>query len=146
MTNQLQALDDLIAKVADWDADPCLDDSFFENWRSVAPHLQTDKMISDGKCAAVIAVDAANGSLDAAKALHEALLPGWSYGLYSCGDGICTADVFSPPREIEGEVPPGNSVETEFRRQMEDRPVSRALLISILKAYYARLARKADSA
>ena len=52
-------------------------DGWIDGWDTVAPELQTYRHKSDGASASVIAVRAYRGSLDAAKRLHDALLPGW---------------------------------------------------------------------
>ena len=64
--DKTKALAELIAKVeagewqhTDW---PTVEKGFWGNWNEAALHFQL----------------AFNGSLDAAKALHEAVLPGWS--------------------------------------------------------------------
>lgn len=70
--------------------------------------------------------DAFSGSLDAAKALHDALLPGWAWKLESY-DGFSLAWV-GPPSEMllrEHEADINNP--------------ARAWLIAILKAYRAQM-------
>ena len=52
------------------------------------------------KRADVFSIDAwkaYNGSLDAAKALHEAVLPGWDYGLYTRRTTCDVAVTVTPP-------------------------------------------------
>ena len=63
-----------------------------------------------------------NGSLDAAKALHEAVLPGaWAHVRYTCKYGHATVDV-------DGE---------EYDANNADNP-ARAWLLAILKALHAQ--------
>lgn len=62
-----------------------------------------------------------DGSLDAAKALHEALLPGWDWIL---GEGGAT--VFEPHQTFSEGIDADNEIP------------SRAWLIAILKAYEAQ--------
>lgn len=66
------------------------------------------------------ALDAFNGSLDAAKALHEAVLPGWDYRICRLNGGLT----------VHAEVGP-----EVF--QFADDP-ARAWLIAILKALIAQ--------
>ena len=68
MDNRKQAMTELLAKV---EAGECNHGSFLQDWRKETAY--------SGGCG-VNAHKAYNGSLDAAKALHEAVLPGWEYG------------------------------------------------------------------
>lgn len=74
------------------------------------------------------AVSAYHGSLDAAKALHEALLPGWDYRTGRDGDDY-HALVFRS----------GRMEEHADDWQMCPNDPARAWLLSILKAYRAGL-------
>ena len=67
-----------------------------------------------------------NGSLDAAKALHEALLPGWDWSAHGNGQACLW-----PPGSIDEQN--SGCIETDI----EDEP-SRAMLLAILKAYRAQ--------
>lgn len=71
------------------------------------------------------AVDAFDGSLDAAKALHEAVLPGWGWHIRQDGDG-CYASCLYPKHSL---VTPGSGE--------SDNP-ARAWLIATLKALAAQ--------
>lgn len=50
------------------------------------------------------AIEAYNGSLDAAKALHEAVLPGWRYTITNgpSGDVVVVADTLDKPVDTFG--------------------------------------------
>lgn len=69
-------------------------------------------------------VDAMEGSLDAAKALHEALLPGWRVSIGHGEDDAIEATVFL-------------NTAGSFM-SASDEIMSRAWLIAILKAYRAQ--------
>jgi hypothetical protein len=68
------------------------------------------------------AIEAFNGSLDAAKALHEAVLPGWVYNL---APGFCHV------------MPPHDNGDQEATSGFNDNP-ARAWLIAILEALIAQ--------
>lgn len=87
-----------------------------DNLVSAEPFCGTDfKVGQDVVCAYI-------GSLDAAKALHEALIPGWSYNL---APGFCHA------------MPPHDNEDQEEHTGVDDN-LSRAWLIAILKALIAK--------
>lgn len=76
-------------------------------------------------------LDAYHGSLDAAKALYEALLPGWQKNLHftEFADGSGAVSIFSPL--------PDDAGKWDFAPKFEaagDNP-ARAWLLAILKAY-----------
>lgn len=77
MTNQTQALRYLLVKVEAGERGIGL------NTVSVFGNTQS----------AMDAVDAFDGSLDAAKVLHEAVLPGWKFGMHEPQPGIYRAYV-----------------------------------------------------
>lgn len=102
------ALDDLIAKVeAGWPPD--ID----------TPYLPPFRMVFDGYLIGK-AWDANNGSLDAALALHNAVLPGWDRQIGTCEDDTYEASVARP---LECQTYDGTS-----------HDMARAWLIAILKA------------
>ena len=70
---------------------------------------------------------AADGSLDAAKALHDALLPGWRWGRLWAGH-----------MWVEPDDMPGRSERFYSPDGMADQP-ARAWLLATLKAYRASL-------
>ena len=59
---------------------------------TVGPGLNTAAVFGDNQ-AAMDAVDAFHGSLDAAKALHDAMLPGWSFYAWVNPPGDYCVDV-----------------------------------------------------
>lgn len=69
---------------------------------------------------------AANGSLDAAVALKDALLPGWTW---ECGTLSQAASVYPPSY-------PGENFDDECF-SAEDATPARALLLAVLRAYRA---------
>lgn len=75
------------------------------------------------------AKDAYNGSLDAAKALHEALLPGWAP---SVGQNVHHGYWFAHVMKAEN-----GAVSHDYSAQ-SDNP-ARAFLLAVLKAYRAGL-------
>ena len=59
----------------------CSDDALFALRKSM-PQIMTDQLISSGRCAFNLVRDImSKGSLDAAKALHDAVLPGWAWSV-----------------------------------------------------------------
>ena len=85
-----------------------------------------------------VASKAAAGYLDAAKELHEAVLPGWHYSIDGMTEDGCEAEVFTPPEP----APKPWHCATIIRHQHDavlntDIP-ARAWLIAILRALYAR--------
>jgi hypothetical protein len=70
-----------------------------------------------------------DGSLDAAKALHEAVLPGWSYEARRSGFGNGQAMVWNPLRS------PGHG--NDIRADHDNCP-ARAWLLAILRALQAK--------
>jgi len=104
-----QALIDLLEKVqaGEWSV---------THWRDFIA-LNVDEMDEE----AILAHRALYGSLDAAKALHEALLPGWDWSVH--GNGQC---YLWPPGDIDTQN--RGCIETEA-----DIP-ARAWLIAILSA------------
>ena len=105
-TTRTEALAELIAKVeagtwqhTDW---PTVEKGFWGNWNEAALHFQS----------------AYNGSLDAAKALHEAVLPGWIWG-----------------RQKNGAMWVAKRPYT-FRATLPDNP-ARAWLLAILRALHS---------
>jgi hypothetical protein len=68
------------------------------------------------------------GSLDAAKALHDAVLPGWHWGMQVVVNGFLAA--VGKPTEYP------NSVESRFDVVSDDP--ARALLLAILRALIAQ--------
>lgn len=109
MTEQIAALDALIEAV---EAGRIDDDSFCAPFHA------------KGLCRE--AVNAYHGSLDAAKALHEALLPGWEWRLR-----VNMAWVWTTPSTIQG----GDEIEDDSGAGLP----ARAWLLAILKAYRAGL-------
>ncbi|RWR28801.1 hypothetical protein D2T31_11855 [Sinirhodobacter populi] len=90
------------------------------NWRNFAAVPAVD----DDNSAPVLAHRAYHGSLDAAKALHEALLPGWLYHVgWTQGERRAFVNVWDPRREWG-----------EIAVMMPDNP-ARTLLVAILRAY-----------
>lgn len=75
-------------------------------------------------------IGAYRGSLDAAKALHEAVLPGWDYGISS---GIRIGE----PRIPVVVLAPRRLTMTDESITVEEEPAARAWLIAILKALIA---------
>ncbi|MES2753795.1 MAG: hypothetical protein V4659_03945 [Pseudomonadota bacterium] len=69
-----------------------------------------------------------NGSLDAAKALHDALLPGWKWGAHEPKLGVFRVYVspWSPLRPVP--------------ETAEAATTARAWLLAILRAYRAKIA------
>jgi len=135
MTDKIKALDDLIAKVEAGDKNYYPGNCF---------HLATGGKPYEymGKTRGALEVDRAyHGSLDAAKALHEALLPGWDW-LVRTND---FARVTSPDYDqvtweagdrVVTDIVSGNA----FEAYCENDP-ARAWLIAILKAYRAELSK-----
>lgn len=72
-----------------------------------------------------------HGSLDAAKALHEALLPGWEWGV------TLNSDEPTPAAYVAKWGAPEGSMGDGFEAQA-DNP-ARAWLLAVLKAYRAGL-------
>ena len=85
MTYKLNALDKLIEAVEAGDEDFIRGDAWVEAWQMFRPEL--DKMRSEGTASMIKAMRAYHGSLDAALALHEALLPGWAHLVRSSSHG-----------------------------------------------------------
>lgn len=95
---------------------------------------------NEGGQLAYVAERAFNGSLDAAKALHDALLPGWERGVRSDKAGY-HAWVSSPDYEVSCYYAGGNFVQLVDRGSRHgstDAIDARAWLLSILKAYEAQ--------
>jgi hypothetical protein len=82
--DSLRALQGAVKAV---DGDYINSDSWIEAWDAVAPSLQTYRMKSDGESASVVSYAAFDGSLDAAHALHNAVLPGWKWLVRKADDG-----------------------------------------------------------
>lgn len=84
-------------------------------------------------------IKASSGSLDAAKALHDALLPGWRKDLnfMEFPDGSGAVTMFGPM--------PENAGKWEFAPKFEAQGanLARAWLIAILKAYRSQQEVKA---
>lgn len=80
-----------------------------------------------GSDSIVTAWDAYGGSLDAALALHEALLPEWGWGRFPSGNMWVTDDTDDPHRFLNSDG--------YFK---DNQP--RAWLLAILKAYRGTLA------
>lgn len=119
MGRKMDDLDKLIEAVENGDDDFLGCDDWIEGWDVVAPELQTYRKKSDGESAAIIASSAYRGSLDAAKALHDALLPGWIYLIGSKVSGVSMPDHDDP----------------RWWNAMHDGNAARAWLLAILKAY-----------
>lgn len=75
----------------------------------------------------ILANRAYHGSLDAARALHEALLPGWDWTMNGNGQAVLW-----PPGDIEEQT--RGAIETDI----EDNP-ARALLLAILRTKLAEV-------
>jgi len=119
-------LDKMIAAVEAGNDDFIASDGWIEAWDVVAPSLQTYRMKSDGKSAALAAYAAYHGSLDAALRLHEALLSGWDYRLgRDGGDFHALVFVF------------GRMNEHSDGWEMCPDSIARAWLLAILKALRA---------
>ena len=129
-----RALAELIAKVeagawqhTDW---PTVEKGFWGNWNEAALHFQS----------------AYSGSLDAAKALHIATLPGWGWRIGSChlSDDASVFPDFNCPthgERLRATVPELiNGQEWADYTDIDLRPagnVARALLLSDLRALHA---------
>lgn len=88
---------------------------------SIAPHDLDAFIPTLGlTTAANYALDAYRGSLDAAKALHDALLPGW----------WCELRLSTRPRAVIGRIDPES--------EGQDGCLARAWLLAILKAHRAQ--------
>ena len=108
MTHEhIKALDKLIAAV---EADSDIGFRFWFEADDAIPDLDT-RMLCE---------TAFHGSLDAAKALHEALLPGWGWTVSADGSSVYGDD----PKVYDGD---------------DARSPARAWLIAILKAYRAKM-------
>lgn len=70
----MTALDKLIEAVEAGDEDFIRSDDWINAWQEFWP--EPDAMRSNGTASTIVALEAYNGSLDAALALHETLLPG----------------------------------------------------------------------
>ena len=115
MTDRKQSLQDLVAKV---EAGEIKDAPFWKIWR---PECE-DGVLAYRAC------DAANGSLDAAKALHEAVLPGWISTHTQLENKEWISKVVHPPGE---EWPKWVSYPSSVAKNPDP---ARAWLIAILKA------------
>ena len=77
------ALDRLIEAVEAGNEDFVRSDGWILAWEAFYPEPNT--VVSNGTALRLVALKAYNGSLDAAAALHEALLPGWLWDVWhSC--------------------------------------------------------------
>lgn len=114
MTNeQIKALDTLIAAVESGG------NAIQHNIYVKAAHAFTPED-AYGKCTFHDVAQAFYGSLDASKALHEALLPGWGWTVSADGSSVYGDD----PKVYDGD---------------DARSPARAWLIAILKAYRAKM-------
>ena len=83
------------------------------------------------------------GSLDAALALHKAVLPGWWFQVGTCGlsdDARCAPDFNNPTNGADLERRFDPAVDWAALTDVDQRPsgnLARALLIAILKALMA---------
>jgi hypothetical protein len=92
----------------DW---PTVEKAFWGNWNEAAAYFQS----------------AYSGSLDAAKALHEAVLPGWGWHIRQDEkDGSCHAHTLYPNYRVS---PGGHTTESN---------PARAWLLAILEALIAQ--------
>jgi len=88
--------------------------------------------------------DAYNGSLDAALALHEAVLPGWWYQLGSChlsDDARVSPDFNCPIHGADLSAKYDPAIDWADMTDVDQRPAgnpARALLIAILRALIAQ--------
>lgn len=114
MSDRKQALQDLLAKVEAGDVRHSTDLPFWKVW---LPE-------SDIGSLAYTAAKAFDGSLDAAKALHEAVLPEWCVNIYSNRLGNWRVSLDSP-------VAPHKAM-----RGLADNP-ARAWLCALLKSLIA---------
>ena len=123
--NELNALKALAAEVAAGGDDISICD-YVDLLDVVAPELMTDEVISNGESAASMLSDAYHGSLDAAKALHEAVLPGW------------WKTIWGGPDEMGVEV---TKVDSRSRKKhfAKGPCPARAWLLAIIKAKIAEL-------
>lgn len=92
----------------------------------------------DMRTSHILAAEA--GSLDAAKAMHDALLPGWEFGVRSDGQ-VFFSWVNSPDYEvctwIAGDKETTDVLSGSYHSGVSDNP-ARSWLIAILKAYEAQ--------
>lgn len=109
MTDRKQAIKALLEKVEAGQID-------------IAPFWKVWRPEGDDWRLAWMAEGAANGSLDAAKALHEAVLPGWHWSAYDT-DGLGKSNVQVEPPEYAWKPYDGIAADP-----------ARAWLIAILKA------------
>ena len=118
---KLEALKELLAKVEAGKLDECL-------------YTNCATAIGGAQCERVI--DAYRGSLDAAKALHEAVLPGWAVErvtMWPGRNGMCSAHLWGT-HDKDGERW-HNSVDGRAEAK-SDNP-ARAWFIAIIKALIA---------
>jgi hypothetical protein len=122
--NRLQALIELRDKVQAGDQDADI-------WRDIWRHYG----VWDWKVAAS-ARNAFKGSLDAAKALHEAVLPGWWWTVGTCR---VSDDARVSPEGAESVAPGGRewSEITDIDQRPPGNP-ARAWLLAILNALIAQ--------
>jgi hypothetical protein len=112
MANQKQAMLNLRDKVKAGDIDGGLD-----------PHFERGLYPTYGMSLVYQAGDAYNGSLDAAKALHEAVLPGWGWQIWGGSYATLSYDF--------------DGAEIDVDNSHEDNP-ARAWLLAILEALIAQ--------
>lgn len=83
------------------------------------------------------AESAYHDSLDAAKALHESLLPGWASRVWSAQGEDADAEVYPPlvtGHDFNGRTEGGDI----FSAEVDGNNPARAWLIAVLKAYEAQ--------
>lgn len=131
MTN---ALDNLIEAVEAGNEDFIRSDDWINAWQQFYP--EPDKMRSNGTASMIRAMNAYNGSIDAALALQEALLPRWT-----------VSTVMQLRHPDNGQHPTGQW-EVSLFAALPDRyehkharadGFARAWLLAILRAYRAQL-------
>ena len=115
MTDRKQHLTDLLAKVEAGVIPHSLFDWTDESWPKGVPASLCDRSY--------------HGSLDAAKALHEAVLPGWDYLL--CSDGSAGGEAEGPIAVVLPDACADHDRDTYDSGS--DNP-ARAWLIAIIKA------------
>ena len=83
-------------------------------------------------------VHAFHGSLDAAKALHEAVLPGWHYSIDGMTKDGCEAEVFTPPEPAPKPWHCATIIRHQHDAVLNMHNPARAWLLAILRALYAQ--------
>ena len=76
--------------------------------------------------------------LDAAKALHEAVLPGWHYSIDGRTEDECEAEVFTPPEPAPKPWHCATIIRHQHDAVLNMHNPARAWLIAILRALYAQ--------